>query len=286
MYIGHPYSPATYLASGMHNITSSVQRVGSSSRPVQRRSDIDFDRIPSPRRDSFISSLSSSRSKGQAANTSRTSNLSRSVIPEEAELDQEPLEYSPPPEDFDTTNPPRTPTPEEESDLERTPRAGQRPSSVHSRASYLQVNDEQDDQDDQGVEQQEVEEEEEDEVEAHMTAKSSKVKGKSRQSEVVVDEDQDVDIEGEIAQGLDEVDKMPEEQFDQEEEEQPATQTARVRQRGDDNSLDKDPRPNKKARKENGGENQGQKKPRGRPRKEATVLREGINLIICATFNH
>ncbi|KAI0093782.1 Mif2/CENP-C like-domain-containing protein [Irpex rosettiformis] len=269
----HPYSPATYLASGMHSITASVQRPGSAPRSVQRRSVVEFERIPSPRRDSFLSSLSSNRSKGQTS-YSRASNLSRSVIPEEVP-EAEPIEYSPPPEDYNLGSPPRTPIPEEESDNERTPRANQRPSSVRSRASLFQTNDEQDEL------QDEEDEEEEDEVETHMTAKSTKVKGKSRGVEVEQEpeqeHEQDVDMEPEIAQGLDDIDQMPEDQFDQDDEGAVETQTAMVRQRGEDNNLDKDPRPNKRGRKENVNEKEVQKKPRGRPRKQDTVLREVIH---------
>ncbi|KAI0822805.1 Mif2/CENP-C like-domain-containing protein [Trametes gibbosa] len=45
-----PNSPSAYFAhTRMKAITSSVQRVGSSSRPVQHTSDVDFDELPSPR---------------------------------------------------------------------------------------------------------------------------------------------------------------------------------------------------------------------------------------------
>lgn len=272
----------------MHTITSSVQRIGSSSRPVQRRSDVDFGRVPSPRRDSLLSSLSSNRSKGQASH-SRASNLSRSIIPEEEEvLEDGPIDLSPPPEDYNPETPPRTPAPEE-SDNERTPRASQRASSARSRASFFQV-PEDEDEDEQDEPQGEVEEdEEEDEVEQHMTAKSNKAKGKSREVEVEaeVEMEMEEDIEPEIAQGLDDIEQMPEEPFVQDEE-PVETQTAKVRQRGEDNSLDKDPRPNKRARKEKGDENQGQKKTKGRPRKQDSVLREGSQLCIrdIACYSH
>ena len=84
-------------------------------------------------------------------------------------------------------------------------------------------------------------------------------------------------MEDEIAQGLAEVDDMPEEQMDQDEEvEEPQPGTTRQREMNE--SVDSQTRPIKKARFETTDENAGQKKRRGRPRKDQSdqrVLREG-----------
>lgn len=126
-------------------------------------------------------------------------------------------------------------------------------------------------------EPEEPEEDEEDEVERHMVAKSSKAQGKRRQ----VEEEPDEDMEEEIAQGLDEVDNIPDEQMDQDDEpEEP--QRGATRQREQNNSVDSQPRPSKKARIEN--ENTGPKRPRGRPRKDQQVLREGGSSRPCSVI--
>lgn len=77
IYSGLPNSPAAYFSNRRSSVASSVQRVGSSSRSANR-SDVDFDKIPSPR------PISSARRK--SALNGRTSGLSR---PSAALLDED-----------------------------------------------------------------------------------------------------------------------------------------------------------------------------------------------------
>ncbi|KAI0345117.1 hypothetical protein BDW22DRAFT_1353994 [Trametopsis cervina] len=244
----NPNSPAAYLTSGMHRITSSVQRTGSSSRPVQRRTDIDFDRVPSPRRDSFAPALSSRRSYARSPGPSHLSRLSVQQRGDESE--PEPMNYSPPPEDYDDQPPA---SPEGDFDEERTPQQSHRQSL--SRSTFLQLSRQQDQEDEEM-------QEDDDEVERYMSAKSQ-AKGKGRQA---VDE-QDEDMEPEIAQGMEEVENMADEQLDDQEGES--------EQRDANEAIDK--MPSKKPRKATNDENAASKRPRGRPRKQDGVLREVIH---------
>lgn len=77
-------SPASYFTNARSaRITSSAQRVGSSSRPVRRSSDVDFDQVPSPRSPStFVRSpLARTRSPGP-------SRLSHSIVAPDQDEDQ------------------------------------------------------------------------------------------------------------------------------------------------------------------------------------------------------
>lgn len=258
---GNPNSPAAYFRNGVGTITSSVQRIGSSSRPVQRRSDVEFDRIPSPRHDSYVP-LSSRKSLGHSR-----SSLSRSFAIQDQDegSEPEPINYSPPPEN-DPEFPPVSE--EDESDHDRTPVPSHKQSATRSRPSFRHISHE---PQEEAQEDEEMQEEEEDEVEMHMAAKSNKAKGKAKQ----VEEDQG--MEEEIAQGLDEVDNMPEDELEQEgePEAEPEPQGGKSIRRGEDESIQKDERHRKKARFDTNDENAGQKKRPGRPRKNLTVLREG-----------
>ena len=68
----------------MTTITSSVQRVGSSSRPVAHSSDVDFDKVPSPRESP---ALSHRRSLAQRRN-SGPSHLSQSTVAQDDDDDE------------------------------------------------------------------------------------------------------------------------------------------------------------------------------------------------------
>ncbi|OBZ65784.1 Centromere protein 3 [Grifola frondosa] len=75
-----PNSPSAYFThTRMTAITSSVQRVGSSSRPVARSSDVDFDKVPSPRASSGFSSRKS-LANGHSARSPGPSRLSQSTV--------------------------------------------------------------------------------------------------------------------------------------------------------------------------------------------------------------
>lgn len=115
--------------------------------------------------------------------------------------------------------------------------------------------------------------EEEEERVAHFTDNepTPKAKGKQRASEVLSHEDPD--IEDEIAQGLEE----PVEE-DQENEEPLRKRTGH--DRGNDDSTEKHQPVSKRARTENEGDgNEGAKKPRGRPKgSKNNVLRDGPSL--------
>ncbi|KDQ61227.1 hypothetical protein JAAARDRAFT_32229 [Jaapia argillacea MUCL 33604] len=80
-------SPMVYFSNARHPaMPSSVQRVGSSSRPVARASDVDFDELPSPRPSRRGSSVASRRSMANG-NVPGPSNLSRSSLPPPDEPD-------------------------------------------------------------------------------------------------------------------------------------------------------------------------------------------------------
>ncbi|KAI9065444.1 hypothetical protein FKP32DRAFT_495726 [Trametes sanguinea] len=75
-----PNSPSAYFRhTRVSSITSSVQRVGSSSRPVAHTSDVDFDEVPSPRASpSYTSRKSLPHSR--SIHSSRPSRLSQSTV--------------------------------------------------------------------------------------------------------------------------------------------------------------------------------------------------------------
>ncbi|KAI0748437.1 Mif2/CENP-C like-domain-containing protein [Daedaleopsis nitida] len=231
-----PHGPSAYFAhTRMNQITSSVQRVGSSSRPVAHTSDVDFDQVPSPR----ASPSFASRRAQANARTSRTSipsRLSQSMVAndDEDESDVEPgapnFDYGDYGDDMDLDSPP----PPKGS---RTPRGEQTP----RRTSFTQIEQEADDQE----EEAQVEEMDYD------RSPSEKARGKRP----MVYEDQEEEMEPEIAQGFDDIDHEP-----MEEDEEPPQ--PKGKKKGKD---DKAP---KNSRKENDGV------PRGRPRAKREVLRE------------
>lgn len=231
----------------MTTITSSVQRAGSSSRPVAQSSDVDFDKVPSPR-DS--PTLSHRRSLAQSRN-SGPSHLSQSTVAQDD--DEEPVDFDGP--DFngggfdsDDDDPPAQ-------SFQQSRQHSQRRSSAHTsrRTSFTQM-----DQD---------EDEEEEQVE-RMTDNepTPRAKGKRRDSGDVPEPSHDV--EDDISHGLAQVDQ---EQFMDEDEDVPLRKRT-GQDREDDDSIEKYQRPSKKAK----TENEGAKKPRDRPKgSKNNVLRDG-----------
>ncbi|EMD38133.1 hypothetical protein CERSUDRAFT_152789 [Gelatoporia subvermispora B] len=72
----NPNSPSAYFANArISQITSSVQRVGSSSRPVPHSSDVDFDQVPSPRASPTSVAAQRSLTRGRSPGPSRLSKL-------------------------------------------------------------------------------------------------------------------------------------------------------------------------------------------------------------------
>lgn len=253
-----PNSPATYFAHArIPSITSSVQRIGSSSRPVARQSDIDFDVIPSPRNASLALSRRSSTINGISAGPSH---LSYSV----ANFNDDSSDAGGFDEPFGAGYDPQLPpSSEPESDHETTPVPQRKKSIDMRRPSFAKIGQ---DEEEGANQDEDMIREEEEEVERHMRGKKSK--GKSRQT---VDEDEGLPMEDDIAEGLEEVDNQPEEEIEQETSEQPRNK-AKDRQREDDGTEKQ--RPKKKVRVENTEEGEKSKKPKGRARKE-NILREG-----------
>lgn len=261
---GMPNSPATYFAHArIPSITSSVQRIGSSSRPVPRQSDVDFDKIPSPRNGSSAFSRRSSTINGISAGPSHLSHSLANMDDDSSDGGfNEPFDGG-----YDD---PGLPPSDPESDPEATPVPQRRKSIDVRRASFAQIG--QDEEDDPEGQDEQMQEEEE--VERHMNGKQAKGKGKGK-SKRVVEEEEELPMEDDIAQGLEEVENQPEEYSGPEEQEEPEPPRGKAKGRKREDDSTENRRSKKKARAENPEEHERPKKPRGRPRKE-NVLREGI----------
>lgn len=227
----------------MPTITSSVQRVGSSSRPVAHSSDVDFEKVPSPRDSPMLSnrrSLAYSRNSGP-------SHLSRSTVAQDEEEgdDGGPVDYGGP--DFEAGG---FDSGDDELPVQSSQHS-QRRSSAHTsrRTSFAQM-----DQDEEEGERMSDNED------------TPRAKGKQRESINVPEPD--YGFEDDIAQGLAQVEH--EETIDMDEVEPLRKRTGR--DRDDDDSIEKYQRPNKKSK----TENEGAKKPRGKPKgAKNNVLRDG-----------
>jgi len=198
---------------------------------------VDYDQIPSPR---LQSSSSHSRRQSVASVNVKSpgpSRLSRSFVPQELE------------DGFDDHggfddggyDPPGPPT-DDDSDNEPMrppPSPPNRPMSRRTRPTRSKPK----------------------------TPLSARVKGKQRQSREFEEMEDDQQVEDEIERGLADVENDPPE----EEEDREETPKPKSRRREENDSLENEQPASKKAR--TGKE--GQKKPRGRPRKE-NVLREVI----------
>ncbi|TCD64256.1 hypothetical protein EIP91_004325 [Steccherinum ochraceum] len=232
-------SPAAYFSNArVPSITSSVQRVGSSSRPVHRSSDIDFDDIPSPRR--TMSALSHGRrSLGLGLSPAR-SRLSTATNPQDL---ADGLEVD---DNFDVGdfNPP---DPDDDSDNE--PLLSPSPSAAPARRRSFQQMDEE-------------EEEEEEQVEEEVNAKtptSAKAKGKQRQVEPEPEDDQDMPdaFEGGFDDGdMDppEMEDMPQQDEEEEEdrEETPKPKKVRGKRNERDENAEEEERPKPKRKRRDG----------------------------------
>lgn len=253
----------------MNPITSSVNRVGSSTRPVMQSSDVDiYDEVPSPRASpSYMAASKRAQANGKNGRVSVPSRLSQSMMAEEDESD---VDTGAPIYDYGDFSAPMeiddSPPPMPQS--ARTPQASRTPRQTPRRTSFTNLAQEADEPGDDSIE---------DGVGAmgeepidYYRPPSAKARGKQRASYVQEDDGMDgTDIEPEIAQGLDDVelDPIPEE----------------------DGPMDAEPpSPPKKKSKENKAAKNSRKEndgvPRGRSRAKKEVLREGafsLHLIIC-----
>lgn len=259
-----PNSPSAYFAhTRVNTITSSARRVGSSSRPVAQSSDVDFDKVPSPRDSSPI--ITGRRSIGLPRSPG-PSRLSQSFAARDdhdnGPEDDGGMDYDGGGLDFEAGGF------DSDDDDDVAPAHSSRQEQQHSkrlhgqpvrRTSFTQMD-------------REDEEEEEQVEELAAGPPSDKSRGKQRANGFVPY--RDPELEDEIAQGFEEVDQGPVDEHmddgeEQEEEQRPRKRGAK--ERGDDDSVDKHQPSSKKAR----TENEGAKKPPGRPRgKKNNVLRE------------
>ncbi|PIL24353.1 hypothetical protein GSI_14106 [Ganoderma sinense ZZ0214-1] len=247
--------PGAYFAhTRVNSITSSVQRVGSSSRPVAHRSDVDFDAVPSPRASPTYTATARRAAPNGHSRTSIPSRLSQSMVAPESdeESDNEPGapnydydDYGTADMQLDNSPPPSLPA----SHVSRTPHSVR---SSH-RTSFANLN--QEEEDDPADEQQ---------VDGDMDdfnrSPSEKARGKRR---ATVYDDQDVAMEPEMEPGLDDcrVGIMDEPMGEEEPvQEEPRGRKGKKRGREEKAASTK--------RKENAGVT------RGRPRAQKEVLRD------------
>ncbi|KAH9931701.1 Mif2/CENP-C like-domain-containing protein [Epithele typhae] len=91
-----PRGPSAYFAhTRMNSFNSSVPRVGSSSRPVNHSSDVNYDDVPSPRASPSFMAAKRSQSNMKNSRTSIPSRLSQSVVAD-SEEDPQGSEEDPP----------------------------------------------------------------------------------------------------------------------------------------------------------------------------------------------
>lgn len=161
--LGTQNSPAMYFSNArVPAITSSVQRVGSSSRPVHRSSDVDFDEVPSPRR--RMSGLSNGRQSLGLGFSPGPSRLSVATLREDL---ADGIEV-----DFGDNVP-------YDDDSDNEPMASPPPQPTR-RTSFTQMDQDED---------EEPEEEQVEEELNHRTPTSAKAKGKQRQIQPYEDEE-------------------------------------------------------------------------------------------------
>ncbi|KAI0062347.1 hypothetical protein BV25DRAFT_1825795 [Artomyces pyxidatus] len=197
--LGGPTSATAYYHSTRQNAQpSSVSRVGSSSRPVARGSDVDYDAVPSPPARSSIADRSR-RSSVYNGGTAGPSRLSHSVVAHDEDEDM-PFDDGGGEDHY-----------QDEGDYRRQSFAGATP----RRTSFTQIGR------DESVEDENLpggeEDEDEDEEDAQARAEHSRAKGKGRALDQ--DDGDDQEVEEEIAQGMQEVDNdYPEDEDDEEPE--------------------------------------------------------------------
>ncbi|KAL1944764.1 hypothetical protein VTO73DRAFT_3194 [Trametes versicolor] len=195
-----PNSPSAYFAHTRVNpITSSVQRPGSSSRPVAHTSDVDFDAVPSPRASPSYTARKSLPHSRETLSLGRSRLSHSTVAPEEDDDDDDGSDGGGAPDyggyddnfdDEDDTPPPVSRTPH------RTPHRVQTP----RRTSFAQM-------DQEAEEEAQVED-----VMDFGRSPSAKARGKQRASYVSPPPPQyEDDMEPEIAQGLEDLEQEPDE---------------------------------------------------------------------------
>ncbi|KAI0647465.1 Mif2/CENP-C like-domain-containing protein [Trametes meyenii] len=196
-----PNSPSAYFAhTRAKQITSSVQRVGSSSRPVAHTSDVDFDEVPSPRASpSYAASTRKSLPHNRSIRSPGPSRLSHStVLQEDSDSDSAgggALDYGDYGNNMDDQD-------DDPRDITITPRTAQASSR---RTTFAQIEQETD-------EEAKVEEEID-----YDRSPSAKARGKQRASYLSPPPPED-DMEPEIEQGLQEVEQELLEEDEGEEE--------------------------------------------------------------------
>ncbi|PCH37933.1 hypothetical protein WOLCODRAFT_161168 [Wolfiporia cocos MD-104 SS10] len=277
-----PNSPAAYFRqTRVSAITDSVQRVGSSTRPVSQSSDVDFDAVPSPR--------PVPRKSVGYPRPSTSSRLSKSTLRDDDESEQEQDDGGDGGDDgfgqagFDSDDDdvpvaPYDSSPKSQSRGQQARASGTTP----RRKSFAQIEEEdEEEEDDERHEHQEPDEE----LDSRPSGSFSS-KGKRRyeddvhELEPVQDQDHDMDVEDDIAQGMADVEMQ---QFSEDEEEQEQAQKSRKRggkARGEDDSIENHQPAGKKARteqqddEEEEGEHDEPRKRKGRTRKNEAVLRD------------
>ncbi|KAH9952029.1 Mif2/CENP-C like-domain-containing protein [Amylocystis lapponica] len=225
-----PNSPTAYFANArIKSLTSSIQRVGSSSRPVARTSDVDFDKVPSPR-----PSAHSSRKSLPRVPSPRPSRLSQSTLTHQDDTQvDDGMDYGGPDFGGFVSDDDDEPPPVSVHQSHRKSIASSR------RTSFTQMD--QDEEEEGQLEDMDV-----------ISPLSMKAKGKQRANGDLPHQD----MEEDIAQGLADVDQVPEDVED-----------------GPQSRDNREDTPEERPAKKKKGANEGATKPRGRPRKE-NVLRE------------
>ncbi|OCH93832.1 hypothetical protein OBBRIDRAFT_817567 [Obba rivulosa] len=242
----NPNSPSAYFANTRPaHITSSVQRVGSSSRPVAHSSDVDFDQIPSPRASPSSAAAQRSLARGRSPGPSR---LSKSFAVEEDDdipMDNGGLDYSGGgfnhDMDDDSDNAPAySPTPE--------PQSQRKSVQLSRRTSFAQIA--QDDEEEEQVE----------DAMAIDVSPISRSKGKQRATDDPLQQDYEDRFDQDMVE--DELQPMEEVQVEEQPRKRgrpPKKAKGRAQARTDENAEQR--------------EKPVAKKPRAKPRKE-NVLRE------------
>ena len=246
LHTGTQNSPAMYFSSTrVPAITSSVHRVGSSSRPVHRSSDVDFDEVPSPRRQ--MSALSNGRRSLASVHSPGPSRLSVATNPRDIadglDIDNnfDAGVYNPPDIDESDNEPMASPSPSPS------------PTPSRRRSSFQQM-----DQDEEEVEEEQVEEE------VDERTPTAKAKGKQRQRQAPQEEEPEASDGGFDEGNYDPPDiEEPQEPEPEPEEEQDRDPTPKP----------KKTRGKRNARDENAG---GDDVPKPKRKRRDGILREGI----------
>ncbi|KAJ3566820.1 hypothetical protein NP233_g6766 [Leucocoprinus birnbaumii] len=182
-------TPVRYLSNARIPSTPTLRNTGGSSRPVARSSEVNFDDIPSPRP---RASVSRSAKAGP-------SNLSKSVTAQDSlpdsDSDNEPADYG----DFDNTFD-VTATTDMNGDLDQQDPPPHSPTPQRSsprRKSFAQI-----DQDFEGPEEDEFQQAEEQEEEQEQEPSPPRTDKGKRKAQLEDIEEEDAQIEDEIAQDL------------------------------------------------------------------------------------